>query len=102
MKRFADARLSGCQLRHTALRRALTGIVMVRSERAIIDLAPSLIVREFDMYRPILAIAFVALGISVSTFASAADWPSKPVRIISPTSPGGASDTFARILAEGF
>jgi tripartite-type tricarboxylate transporter receptor subunit TctC len=34
--------------------------------------------------------------------ASAADWPTRPVRIISPASPGGASDTFARILAEHF
>jgi tripartite-type tricarboxylate transporter receptor subunit TctC len=53
------------------------------------------------IYR-IPSFAIVALGIAVSTFASAADWPTKPVRIISPTSPGGASDTFARILAEGF
>lgn len=34
--------------------------------------------------------------------AFAAEWPSRPVRIISPASPGGASDTFARIMAERF
>jgi tripartite-type tricarboxylate transporter receptor subunit TctC len=34
--------------------------------------------------------------------AGAAEWPSRPVRIISPASPGGASDTFARIMAERF
>src|SRR6266705_138864 len=52
------------------------------------------------MHRWILAVA--AVGLSLSQIASAADWPNKPVRIISPTSPGGVSDTFARMLAEGF
>jgi tripartite-type tricarboxylate transporter receptor subunit TctC len=57
---------------------------------------------RLDMDRRILAIVVVALAIALPGIAQAADWPSKPVRIISPTSPGGASDTFARILAEGF
>src|SRR5947208_15549127 len=56
----------------------------------------------FDMHRRILAIAVAVVGLSLSQLASAADWPTKPVRIISPTSPGGVSDTFARMLAEGF
>jgi tripartite-type tricarboxylate transporter receptor subunit TctC len=34
--------------------------------------------------------------------AHASDWPNRPVRIISPASPGGASDTFGRILAQHF
>jgi hypothetical protein len=50
----------------------------------------------------ILAILVAAVGVGLSQIASAADWPTKPVRIISPTSPGGVSDTFARMLAEGF
>jgi len=54
------------------------------------------------MHRHILAIALAAIGVGLAHIASAADWPTKPVRIISPTSPGGASDTFARMLAEGF
>src|SRR5262245_20593498 len=57
---------------------------------------------RFDMHRRILAIAAAAVGLSVSQMVFAADWPTKPVRIISPTSPGGISDTFARMLAEGF
>jgi tripartite-type tricarboxylate transporter receptor subunit TctC len=55
-----------------------------------------------NMNRRILTIVLAALGVGLSQIATAADWPTKPVRIISPTSPGGASDTFARMLAEGF
>ena len=54
------------------------------------------------MNRRILSIIVAAIGVGLSQIAFAADWPIKPVRIISPTSPGGASDTFARMLAEGF
>jgi len=57
---------------------------------------------RFDMHRRILAILVGAIGIGLSQIASGADWPTKPVRIISPTSPGGVSDTFARMLTEGF
>jgi tripartite-type tricarboxylate transporter receptor subunit TctC len=57
---------------------------------------------ESDMRRRILAIVFAAIGFGLSHIASAADWPTKPVRIISPTSAGGASDSFARMLADGF
>jgi tripartite-type tricarboxylate transporter receptor subunit TctC len=39
---------------------------------------------------------------SFSLPASSAEWPNRPVRIISPASAGGTSDTFARILAERF
>lgn len=55
------------------------------------------------MTRPAVALALSLVTASLSPFAaSAADWPTRPVRIISPASPGGASDTFARILAEHF
>jgi tripartite-type tricarboxylate transporter receptor subunit TctC len=30
----------------------------------------------------------------------AADWPTRPIRIIAPSTPGGAADTFARLLAD--
>ena len=44
-----------------------------------------------------LAVVAVLLGADA---APAADWPSRPVRIIAPATPGGAADTLGRILAE--
>jgi tripartite-type tricarboxylate transporter receptor subunit TctC len=39
--------------------------------------------------------------LAVSTMAAlAAEWPTRPIRIIAPSTPGGAADTFARLLAE--
>src|SRR5260370_1751961 len=32
--------------------------------------------------------------------APAAEWPTRPIRIIAPSTPGGAADTFARLLGE--
>jgi tripartite-type tricarboxylate transporter receptor subunit TctC len=46
---------------------------------------------------------FAALGLlafSVVSVAPAAEWPTRPIRIIAPSTPGGAADTFARLLAE--
>jgi tripartite-type tricarboxylate transporter receptor subunit TctC len=37
---------------------------------------------------------------SMATVAPAAEWPTRPIRIIAPSTPGGAADTFARLLAE--
>jgi tripartite-type tricarboxylate transporter receptor subunit TctC len=43
------------------------------------------------------------LGLLASGLAVAhADWPARAVRIIAPSSPGGAADTFARLLADQF
>ncbi len=44
------------------------------------------------------ALALVVL--SMSGAAAAAEWPTRPIRIIAPSTPGGAADTFARLLAE--
>jgi tripartite-type tricarboxylate transporter receptor subunit TctC len=50
--------------------------------------------------RALAATAF-ALGLVGLTQATlAADWPSRPIRIIAPSTPGGAADTFARLLAD--
>ena len=40
------------------------------------------------------------LALAIAGPASAADWPSRPIRIIAPSTPGGAADTFARLLAD--
>src|SRR3954468_20831148 len=55
------------------------------------------------MKRIVVELAGVLMAMALLPLAaSSADWPTRPVRIISPASPGGASDTFARILAEHF
>ncbi|HEY6995545.1 MAG TPA: hypothetical protein VH397_17705 [Xanthobacteraceae bacterium] len=34
--------------------------------------------------------------------AGAADWPTRPIRIIAPSTTGGAADMFARLLCDHF
>src|SRR5215470_17097600 len=45
-------------------------------------------------------LAALALLVVSMTAAPAAEWPARPIRIIAPSTPGGAADTFARLLAE--
>src|SRR5229473_2234788 len=47
--------------------------------------------------RSLAALALLAITM---TAAPAAEWPTRPIRIIAPSTPGGAADTFARLLAE--
>ena len=47
--------------------------------------------------RWLAALALLAVSIAA---APAAEWPTRPIRIIAPSTPGGAADTFARLLAE--
>jgi tripartite-type tricarboxylate transporter receptor subunit TctC len=44
--------------------------------------------------------ASVLSAVSIVSAAHAAEWPTRPIRIIAPSTPGGVADTFARLLAE--
>jgi tripartite-type tricarboxylate transporter receptor subunit TctC len=50
----------------------------------------------------ILALVALVGAEAGSTAAQAADWPTRPVRIVAPATPGGAADTFGRMLADNF
>ncbi len=41
-------------------------------------------------------------GSGSATAAAAADWPTRPIRIIAPSTAGGAADMFARLLCDQF
>jgi tripartite-type tricarboxylate transporter receptor subunit TctC len=45
----------------------------------------------------ILAVALVAV---LAPAARALDWPTRPVRIVAPSTPGGAADLFGRLMAD--
>src|SRR5712671_4636173 len=49
------------------------------------------------MKRILLAVALLVVGFGVQAQES---WPSRPVKLIVPSSPGGGTDVFARILAQ--
>jgi tripartite-type tricarboxylate transporter receptor subunit TctC len=42
----------------------------------------------------------MGLAIACGALARAADWPTRPVRIVAPSTPGGAADLFGRLMAD--
>lgn len=44
--------------------------------------------------------ALALLVLATAPTVRAAEWPARPIRIVAPSTPGGAADTFARLLAE--
>ena len=48
---------------------------------------------------PLFAVCFAALAILASVPVAAQNWPTKPVKFISPFPPGGSVDPLARLLA---
>jgi tripartite-type tricarboxylate transporter receptor subunit TctC len=50
--------------------------------------------------RALAATAFALGTVGLTHATLGADWPSRPIRIIAPSTPGGAADTFARLLAD--
>src|SRR5262249_10981814 len=61
---------------------------------------------EHAMSRLVVSRVAAALAVAVicgSTDAiCAADWPTRPVRIVAPSTPGGAADTFGPLLCDHF
>src|SRR5262245_31722096 len=58
---------------------------------------------EWTMMRR-LAVALILFGAACiePIAAAAADWPTRPIRIIAPWTPGGGADMFGRLLCEQF
>ena len=50
--------------------------------------------------RAVLAAAVAGLGWGAALAQATPDWPSKPVTVVVPSSAGGGTDTFGRILAQ--
>ena len=50
--------------------------------------------------RMVMCAAIVAAVFALAAPAQALDWPTRPVRIVAPSTPGGAADLVARLLAD--
>jgi len=55
-----------------------------------------------SLFRAAVAVLCGAVIAAVASggWVEAAEWPSRPIKVIAPSTPGGAADTFARLLAE--
>jgi tripartite-type tricarboxylate transporter receptor subunit TctC len=56
--------------------------------------------RAMNFLTATFLVGLSVLCIATSPALAADNWPSRPIRIIAPSTPGGAADTFARIIAE--
>src|SRR5262252_2323589 len=79
-----------------------TGLPSVASTAACGRVAmPASLIRMSTPCRLAAMLAFAVVGSAIGP-ASAADWPTRPLRIIAPSTPGGAADMFARLLCDHF
>ena len=51
------------------------------------------------MFKSLLP-ALIGLGVLAAPAAAQSDYPNRPVQIVVPATPGGGSDTFARLVAQ--
>ena len=52
------------------------------------------------MNNPFVRSCLVSLALAFPAAAAASDWPSRPVRLVTPAQPGSSADAVARVLAE--
>src|SRR6202023_588204 len=57
-------------------------------------------IEDSRMRKPVIAALMAFAILPIATPGLAAEWPARPIRIIAPSTPGGAADTFSRLLAE--
>src|SRR5215471_2156299 len=79
-----------------------TGLPSVASTAACGRVAmPASLIRMSTPCRFAAMLVFAVVGSAIGP-TSAADWPTRPLRIIAPSTPGGAADMFGRLVCDHF